>query len=233
MKRLLFLAPLALAGCATLFGPRAPFAEDRKGDLVEYNYAWSAEASAVPQLVRRLQSDLETLFSAATARAQSDRAAARLANRPFNGHRFNRRWTTAGQSSRLLSLQGETVILAGSTDASRGIAGLLWDRLARREVKAVQLFAGNGLATRLHAPYCASLQRSPGSAPACPSLETFVVIPTDSDGDRRFDRFRLAMTQSAFGASGDGRHEQLVPVTSDMRAALRAPYRSSFAVQPQ
>ena len=40
MKHLLLFAPLALAGCATLFGPRSPFAVDRKGDTVEFNYAW-------------------------------------------------------------------------------------------------------------------------------------------------------------------------------------------------
>ena len=68
-------ASLTLAGCATLFGPTNPYAVDRKGELVEYNYAWSAEASAVPVLVRRLQSDLETLFTAATSRAEADRAA--------------------------------------------------------------------------------------------------------------------------------------------------------------
>ena len=65
MKQILLLAPLALAGCATIFGPKSPFALDRKGELVEFNYAWSAEASAVPTLVRRLNSDLETSFSAA------------------------------------------------------------------------------------------------------------------------------------------------------------------------
>src|SRR5687767_588115 len=106
MKLILLLAPVALTGCATLFGPSGPFAVDRKDDLIEFNYAWSAEASAHPALVRRLRGDLETSWSAASATAQADRAKARANNFPFRGHLYNRRWTTAGLSSRLLSLEG-------------------------------------------------------------------------------------------------------------------------------
>ena len=59
-------------------------------------------------LVRRLRGDLETAWSAAIDAAQADRAAAQAAKRPFDGHQFNRRWITAGQSPRLLSLEGQT-----------------------------------------------------------------------------------------------------------------------------
>ncbi len=245
MKSLLFLAvPFTLAGCATLFGPANPYAVDRKGDLVEYNYAWSAEASAVPVLVRRLQSDLETLFSAATSRAQADRAAAKAANRPFVGHQFNRRWTTAGQSPRLLSLYGETLILAGGTQPSHGVGAILWDRLARREVRPERLFsARDGLDKLVRTSFCRTFEperrrRGAGVQPGdafrtCPPLGELAVVPADSDGDRRFDRFRLVAPHGVAGAYAEGRYDIAVPVTPEIRAALRPAYRSSFEVQPQ
>lgn len=246
MKHVLLLAPLALAGCATLFGPRPPYAVDRKGDTVEFNYAWSAEASASPALVRRLTSDLETSFSAASGTAQADRAEAQAAKRPFNGHQFNRRWTTAGQSARLLSLTAETMNFTGGAHPSYGADALLWDRLTRREIKVGRLFgAGNDLANLVHAPYCVTLQGErakrrgaavqPGDAFSdCPKLSELAVVPADGDSDRRFDRFRLVAPHGLAGAHVEGRYDVAVPVTAAMRAALKPAYRSSFEVgQPQ
>ena len=245
-KMLLFasLVPFALAGCATLFGPTSPFAVDRKGDTVEFNYAWSAEASAIPALVRRLRGDLETSWRAASTTAQSDRAEALTAQRPFKGHKFSRRWTTAGQSSRLLSLDGQTLI--GGTKPSNGAEGLLWDRSARAEIKTERLFAAaNDLETLVHAPYCNTLEgerakRRGGSArageafSACPKLSELAVVPADSNANRRFDRFRLIAPTGVAGADAEGRYDIAVPVTAELRAALKPAYRSSFEVfQPQ
>ena len=245
MKKILLLAPLALAGCATLFGPRSPFAVDRKGDTVEFNYAWSAEASATPPLVRRLRSDLETAWSAASTTAQADRAAALAANRPFNGHQFSRRWTTAGQSSRLLSLESQTMIVTGGAQPSHGADALLWDRRARAEIKAERLFGtGKDLAKLVHAPYCVTLEGErakrrgaavqPGDAfSACPQLRALAVVPADSNANRRFDRVRLVAPNGVAGAYAEGRYDIAVPVTAAMRAAIKPAFRSSFEVQPQ
>jgi len=245
MKKILLLAPLALAGCTTLFGPRSPFAVDRKGDTVEFNYAWSAEASATPPLVRRLRSDLETAWSAASTTAQADRVAALAANRPFNGHQFSRRWTTAGQSSRLLSLESQTMIVTGGAQPSHGADALLWDRRARAEIKAERLFGtGNDLAKLVHAPYCVTLEGErakrrgsavqPGDAfSACPQLRALAVVPADSNANRRFDRVRLVAPNGVAGAYAEGRYDIAIPVTAAMLAAIKPAYRSSFEVQPQ
>ena len=238
MKTLLLLAPLALTGCATLFGPKAPFAADRRGELLEFNYAWSAEASAVPVLARRLNSDLETSFAAASAKAQADRAAAQAAGRRYNGHQYNRRWTTAGQSARLLSLGATTLYFTGGPYPSHGASGLLWDRLTRREIKIERLFGSDDDLERLvRAPFCAGLERERlarggAAASACPPIGDLAIVPTDSDGDRRFDRLRVTAPPGSAGI-GEGRYDIAVPVTGALRAAIRFPYRWSFAAQPQ
>lgn len=247
MKRILVLAPLALAlaGCATLFGSKSPFAVDRKGELVEFNYAWSAEASAVPALVRRLNSDLETSFSAASTTARADRAAAQAEKRRFNGHQFNRRWTTAGQSARLLSLGGTTLNLTGGAYPSHGADGLLWDRLTRRETKVERLFsASEDLEKLVHAPFCVTLEgeraerrgapvQADDPSSECPKMSELAIMPADSNANRRFDRFRFIAPAGVAGANVEGRYDIAVPVTAAMRAALKPAYRSSFEIQPQ
>lgn len=245
MKPLILLAPLALAGCATLFGPKSPFAVDRKGELVEFNYAWSAEASAVPALVRRLNSDLETSFGAASATAKADRAAAEAAKRRFYSHQFNRRWTTSGQSARLLSLSADTLYFTGGAYPSHGSDGLLWDRLARRTIKVESLFRASGdLENLVHDPFCVTLGgerakrrgtavRVGDASSDCPKLSELAVLPADSNANRRFDRFRLIAPPGAVGANVEGRYDIAVPVTAELRAALKPAYRSSFEIHPQ
>ncbi len=248
MKPTLLLAPLAFAlcGCATLFGPTSPFAVDRKDDLIEFNYSWSAEASSIPILVRRLRGDLETSWSAASRTAQASRAEAMAAKRPFNGHTFSRRWTTAGQSSRLLSLEGQTLILTGAAQPAHGAEGLLWDRSTRTEIKAERLFAaGNDLGKLVHTPFCVTLEgerarrrgvpvRAGDAFSQCPKLSELAVVPADSNANRRFDRFRLIAPNGVAGPYAEGRYDIAVPVTPALRAALKPAYRSSFEVfQPQ
>lgn len=245
MKLIILFAPVALAGCATLFGPKSPYALDRKGELVEFNYAWSAEVSAIPALVRRLSSDLETSFSAASTTAQADRAAAQAANRPFNGHQFSRRWTTAGQSARLLSLGGETLIFTGGAHPSHGADALLWDRLTRREIKAARLFkAGDDLEKLVRAPFCVTLQGERArrrGAPVqvgdafseCPKMSELALVPSDSNANRRFDRFRIVAPNAVAGAYAEGRYDIAIPVTAALRAAIKPAFRLSFEPQPQ
>jgi hypothetical protein len=243
MKHIFILAPLALAGCATLFGPTSPFALDRKGETVEFNYAWSAEAAAVPMLVRRLRADLETSWRAASATAQADRAQAQAAKRSFKGHKFNRRWTTAGQSRQLLSLDGQTLIVTGAEHPSHGADALLWDRSRRAEIKAQSLFASEtDFRNLVYAPYCTTLQgerakRRGGAAragDACPAPSALSVVPADGNGNRRFDRFRLIAASGVAGPHPEGRYDVAVPVTAALRAAIKPAYQPSFEVdQPQ
>jgi hypothetical protein len=215
------LAPLTLGACATLFGPGSPFAVDRKGDLVEFTYAWSAEASRQPALARHLRTDLERAFAASATAATADRAATLAAGRKFVGHRYDRRWTTAGQSSRLLSLDGRLAVATGAGSTARA-DGLLWDRLRRREVRIDQLFTTSAaFDTLVRLPGCARLER------ACAAPRDLTVVVGDSDRNRRFDHLRVAAT------GGNGRAtiaDERLAVSAAMLAAINPAYRASFEV---
>jgi hypothetical protein len=223
------LSPLALGACATLF-PASPFAYDKKGELVEFNYAWSAEASRTPALARKLKVDLEREFQIAATAAEVERAAARAAGKTYRGSTYSRRWTTAGQSARLLSLDGRLKTRDGSGNVARRADGLLWDRSARSEVAVDRLFDTSGAAdAMLRLPGCAKLRNA---APTC--RREVAIIPVDSDRNRRFDHFRLIVPSSSAEAASDPGEDLSVPVSASMLAALKPGYRAGFEVaQPQ
>lgn len=240
------LAPITLGACATLFGSASPFAFDKKGDLVEFNYSWSAEASRYPLLVRRLRGDLERSFDVAATTAEADRAQALAMKRPFRAHQYSRRWTTAGQSSRLLSLESRVLAFTGGAHPSHGADGLLWDRSARAEVKLDRLFvASNALDKLVRIPGCALLdverakrrnaQVRPGDAFSdCPALRTLALVPRDTNRNSRFDHIRLVAPHAVAGGYAEGSYDISLPVTATMLAALKPAYRPSFEVgQPQ
>ena len=234
------LAPLSLGACATLFGPASPFAFDKKGDLVEFSYAWSAEASRHPALVRQLRRDLETSFNATTAAAAADRAGAKVAGHPFRGHSFSRRWTTAGQSSRLLSLDGRTSTYTGGAHPNRGAKALLWDRRLKREVTLASLLASPSSLTNLLRPnYCTAVDAerlrrrgAPSRAGAmfadCPRLDQLTLIPLDRDKDGRFETLRLIADPYVAGPYSQGYYVIDQAVSARFRSALKPAYRASF-----
>jgi len=235
------LAPLSLGACAALFGSSSPFALDRKGDLVEFNYAWSAEASRQPALVRQLRRDLEASFSATTAAAAADRASANATKRPFRSHSFSRRWATAGQSSRLLSLDGRTSTFTGGAHPNHGSKALLWDRRLRREVTLASLLASpQSLTTLLRPAYCRALdaeraRRRGGSVPAvamfagCPRLDQLTLVPADRDRDGRFDTLRMIADPYVAGPYSEGYYVIEQALGPRFRSELKPAYRASFA----
>ena len=104
MIRILLLASLLLSSCATPFGARrtAPFKFGETGDLVDFSYSWSAEASAVPALEKRFRADLDKQWKDALEVALADRADAARGKRSFHGHLLAIDWLTAGRTRRLL-----------------------------------------------------------------------------------------------------------------------------------
>ena len=234
------LAPLSLGACAALFGPTSPFAFDKKGDLVEFNYAWSAEASRQPALVRQLRRDLETSFNATTAAAEADRASAKATDRPFRSHTFSRRWTTAGQSSRLLSLDGRTSTFTGGAHPNHGGKALLWDRRLARDVTLASLLSSPQALTALIRPaYCKALDaeraRRRGAAVRagalfgdCPRMDQLTIVPADRDRDGRFDTLRWIADPYVAGPYSEGFYVIDQAVGADFRSALKPAYRASF-----
>ena len=68
----------------------------------------------------------------------------------------------------------------------------------------------------------------------CPKLGDIAIVPTDQDGNGRFERMVLTASPYVAGPYAEGSYEIELTVTPDLIAALRSDYRDSFeAGQPQ
>lgn len=238
---------LLLAGCGWPFsGPqRAPYLFGDKGDLVDFHYGWSAEAAAIPALEARFRAALDKAWKAELAASVADRAAAARAGRKYESHQFRLDWTTAGQSRRLLSLEGTANGFVGDNHLSHASAALLWDRSAKAIITPATLFTRPADMQALLQPgFCTALDRERAKRRAvavahprsrgCPPLGEVIVVPSDSDWDGRFDSLRLTADPNVAGSLPEGAYRVILPVTASLAAAIQPRYRSSFEIaQPQ
>ena len=248
MTRSVVILALLVSACSGPFGgkPRTnPYKFGDKSDLVDFNYSWSAEASAIPALEKRFRAQLEKAWREELTFAVTDRAKAAAARRDYAGHQFSFDWNTAGQSRRLLSLEGLSSTLTGDFHPSHGTAALLWDRRTGIAIAPSALFAvPAGVSALVQAGFCKGLDRerakrravAPRTSPArpCPAIGEVTFVPSDTNSNARFDSLRLTADPELAGSYSEGVYLVVLPVTASFVAALKPAYRSSFEVaQPQ
>lgn len=222
-----------------------PFVFDEKTDLLDYHYGWSSEAAAVPQLVARFKAAMDKDRAELLATAKTDKAERDRQGFPFNAYSSSTDYKTAGAAGRLLSLSADVAAYTGGAHGNYGTSGLLWDRWAAKEIKFVDLFAASANMDRLLTqPWCDALNKAReekrgepvgggGMFDECPKLAEISIVPTDKDGDRKFERLMLVADPYVAGPYVEGDYEIELPVTSDLIAAIRSDFRENFEVQPQ
>jgi len=248
MTRYILIAALLLSACGGPFGARPrtnPYKFGDKGDLVDFNYSWSAEASAIPALEKRFRAMLDKAWREELAAALQDRAQAAAAKREYGGHQFVFEWNTAGQSRRLLSLEGLSSTMTGDRHPNHGTGALLWDRRGGTTIAPSALLAAPArLPSLVQAEFCKALDRERakrramaprgGQARACPGIANVTLVSSDTNANRRFDSLRLTVDPEVAGSFAEGVYLVVLPVTARFLAALKPAYRSSFELaQPQ
>jgi hypothetical protein len=223
--------------------PAKPFTYEDKTDLFEFDFSWSAEAAAVPELVRRFRSEMDKSKAALVAGATADRDRRKQEGFPFNPYSSTMTYATAGQSPRLLSLTAEGWEYTGGAHGNGGTSALLWDRAARREVKFADLFVQPANRDRLLTQrWCDALNREReekrgepvgggGMFDDCPRLDDLAIVPTDKDKDGRFETLLLVASPYVAGPYVEGSYEVPLAVTADLVAALKSEFQPSFAAQ--
>ncbi len=130
----------------------------------------------------------------------------------------------------------------GGAHGNYGASGLLWDQMANREIEFANLFAEPANMDRLLTQrWCDALNLARqeklsggyGVSDQCAPLSDLAVVPTDKDGDGRFERLILTAGPYVAGSYAEGTYEVGLAVTPDLIAAIKADYRASFEVQPQ
>ena len=180
------------------------------------------------------------------AGAKEDKAMRDKEGFDFNGYQSSTDYQTAGQSPRVLSLFVDASAYTGGAHPNHGTNALLWDRQAAREIKIADLFAEPANRDRLLTQrWCDALNKAreekrgepvTGSDmfDECPKLDEIAIVPTDKDGNARFERLILTASPYVAGPYVEGSYEIDLPVTADLIAALKADYQPSFeADQPQ
>lgn len=222
------------------------FVAEEKTDLIEFHYAWPAEAAAVPQLAERLHNDMAKVKADLIAGAEEDKAMRERQGAEFHGYMSSTDYETAGQSDRLLSLSVESGAYTGGAHGSYGVSALLWDRAAARQIQFADLFAEPANMERLLTQrWCDALNRERekkrgepvrggGMFDECPKLEEIAIIPGDKDKNGRFETLAMVASPYVAGPWVEGAYEVELGVTPDLLAALKGDYRSSFeAAQTQ
>ena len=242
MKQGIIFAAALLCTTALAAAP-VKFVRDSK--LVEFSYAWPAEAAAVPALDRRFRADLNKSLKDALANARDDQTLAKQQKRDFNQHVFSMQWTTAGQTPRLLSLQSELGTFEGGAHPITSYNSLLWDRRLNRQVSFGELFTrSSAFAALTHQAYCKALDKQRAKRRegmkldlaefnACPKYSELAIAPMDTNKDGRFDTIDFVASPYVAGPYVEGEYDTRLPITRQLIAAIRPGFRASFEPQRQ
>jgi hypothetical protein len=218
----------------------APVIIESKSPALDFHYEWSVEAAAVPTLNARFQADALRRQREALKGGEEEIALRRRMGSEPIGHMLAVGWSTAGRSSRLLSLEQAITAYTAGAHSNSGTSSLLWDLARDREIglDAVLQRPGwwNGAVRQ---PFCTLLDRErakrrnepsrPGEWPnQCPELKELTLTLQDEDGNRRFDHVRITADPYVAGAYAEGEYVISLPLTAAMIARVRPEYRSSF-----
>jgi hypothetical protein len=215
-----------------------------KDTLLEFDYSWPAEAAAIPALDRRFRADSATQKREALDTARADREARDEMGSDWNGHFLSAKWTTAGQSTRLLSLEGETGTYTGGAHPNSGTTALLWDRKLDRktDIDALLIRAGHWTGA-IRQPFCTLLDRERAKRRGepvqrddmfgiCPPYTNLIVVLEDENRNGRFDHVRVTADAYVAGPYVEGKYVIPLPITATMITRLKPEYRPCFEPQP-
>lgn len=231
----------ASRGQAKAIPTAAPLSIEEKTDLYEFDFSWSSEAAAIPELVQRLSGEMDKTKAELAGGAEEEKDRREKEGMDFHPYMSSTVYETAGQSARLLSLRVDAGGYEGGAHGNFGVGALLWDRQAKREIKFEDLFADPSNRDRLLTQrWCDALNRSReekrgepvgggGMFDDCPDLDDIAIIPVDSDRDGRFEELLLAASPYVAGPWVEGAYEIKLAVSPELVAGIKREFQPSFA----
>jgi hypothetical protein len=240
----------ALLGLAILLtGAAGPHKVTRTSPTLEFTYEWPAEAVAIPELDLKLYTDAKAKLAKYEKYAADGRADATRQKRDFNQYYYAAGWEVAGETMRLLSIEGGADEYSGGAHPNKNYWALLWDRRLNRQLSVDALFSHAGdFAALTHGTYCKllnaeRLKRRNGEPLSglgtddpfnqCPKYADLAIAPADKDKDGRFDRIDFVASPYTAGPYVEGEYAIEVPMTPNLIAAMKPEYRASFEAQRQ
>jgi len=222
-----------------------PVKIEHKSSALDFSYAWPNEAAAIPALDKKLRAEMTKGYTEALATAREDQKMYREQKRTGMQDLYSMRWTSAGETARLLSLQFEFSQFTGGAHPNTTYGSLLWDRKLNRQVDVGALFSRPAdLGTITRTAYCKALDKERAKRRqgekmelaefnVCPKYSELSIAPVDKSGNGRFDRIAFVASPYTAGPYVEGEYAIFVPVTAKLIPALKPDFQSSFEAQRQ
>ncbi len=220
--------------------PAKPFEQSDKTELLEFLYAYPAQAAAIPTLVDRFARAMAETKADALKMATQDRDSARKAGFPFHAHSRETRWSVMADTPRFLALESANYMYTGGAHGMTGYEALLWDRERRRETDFGALLTSEAaFAAAIHDNFCKALDRARAEkrgAPVVPGDDDFtkcidpmkqVLAPTSRDG-KLIDGIQVTIGPYGAGPYAEGSYDIKLPVDAAIYKAIKTEYQDAF-----
>lgn len=214
----------------------APFHRAERTALLDFRYAWPAEATAIPALRAELRRRMDIAHEETSAAARETRDASREAGVPFHTELFDEAWSLEAGNERFLSLTGDVHSDNNGAHPNRDFEALIWDR-ARGRATSVRALLGAAALQRMSARYCTALNAqvaARGAEPPspCPPLAERVLAFSDRDHDGLFDALHVLIAPYVAASYADGSFVVDVPFGRGDLDGLPAADRLAFEEAP-
>ena len=207
-------------------------------DLIEFAYAYPADAARIPELAKMLDKDRATKREALIAAARRDKEAAEKEGFPYRKHSHLQTWQRVTSTPRFLSLSAEIGTYSGGAHGMQTFDTLIWDRNRRKRMKPVDLFESSAaFDSAIRDGFCAGIKRAkaakgieeaPDSVFAkCPPASAQTLWLGSSDG-RYLDRLTIAIAPYEIGAYAEGSYKINVPMTGALVKVVKDEFARDF-----
>lgn len=228
-------------GVADLAAKNAPASDVKENsDLLEFAYAYPAEAAQIPKLAAWLDNDRATKRAALVAAAERDQAGAKKEGFPYRAHTHLQKWEKVTDTPRFLSLSSEIQTYTGGAHGMVSFDSLIWDRNRGVQLKPLDLFtSGAAFDAAIRDDFCAAIARekaargielpeeADGPFAKCPPASAQTVWLGSSDG-RYLDRLTVAIAPYEIGPYAEGSYKINVPMNRAVVDAAKKEFARDF-----
>ena len=218
--------------------PVAARSESVETETYSFDYAYPAEAGAIPALKAILDADLAKHKDRLAKSAAEGKQMTRQNDYPFQPYSFGKGWEVVTDLPAWLSLSAGFSTYEGGAHPNYGFDSLLWDRRASKVRSVLELFVSDrGFAEAIRADFCKALDKERAERRKGLAMEGFddcidpaeTVIILGSSNGKAFNRLRFLIAPYLAGPYVEGEYEVTLPVTPALQVRVKPQYRASFA----
>jgi hypothetical protein len=211
--------------------------------LYEFNYAYPAQAAAIPALAGWFKLDAAKHKRGLIVEAKQGQAEAKADKRTWYPYGHSTKWAVVTDLPGWLSLSAERWESMGGAHPNPWQEGLVWDKQTGTRHRGTDFFLSHtALSAAIRVPFCAALNRQraekrgepvdpqskdPFDACIDPAAQTVILGSTDK---QHFTRIGVLVDPYNAGPYVEGNYEVTLPVTPAVLKAIKPQYRSAFAV---